>query len=60
LIERISHLLKQNMYVSDDLVMLVGDLNINSKEEPFKLTQNSHLASYKFDKSIAKNSSCIR
>lgn len=32
--------------------MLVGDLNINSKELPFRLTLNSHLASYKVGSKI--------
>jgi hypothetical protein len=40
--------------------MLVGDLNINAKEEPFRLTLNSYLSSYKLDTSIVKDSSRIR
>lgn len=47
LIEKISSLLERNQYKNKDLVMLVGDMNINSNEQPFKLTSNSHLGSNK-------------
>ena len=47
LIEKITSLLEKNQYMNKDLVMLVGDMNINSNEIPFKLTSNSHLGSSK-------------
>jgi hypothetical protein len=60
LIGRIVQLLKENKYTSKDLVMLVGDLNINSKEAPFRLTMNSYLASYKLEIPIGKDSNRLR
>lgn len=50
LIEKITFLLEKNQYKNKDLVLLVGDMNINSNEKPFKLTSNSHLGSYKEQK----------
>jgi endonuclease/exonuclease/phosphatase family metal-dependent hydrolase len=48
--EQIVKLLKANNYSSKELVLLVGDLNINSQENPFRLTLNSYLGEYQQQK----------
>lgn len=43
LLLRMEKHLNANDYKFKDLIMLVGDLNINSRETPFRLTVSSHL-----------------
>jgi endonuclease/exonuclease/phosphatase family metal-dependent hydrolase len=43
LLLRMEKHLNVNDYKFKDLILLVGDLNINSKEAPFRLTLSSHL-----------------
>ena len=43
LLKRIKLHLKQQNYKEDELIVLAGDLNVDSNEKPYKLTEKSYL-----------------